>query len=205
MRRDYQHLETKVIHAGEPHPRMNGAVTMPIFQTAMFETPAEAERATTTSATSASTTRRITWRSAGRSPRSRTRRRRSSRRAGWRRSRPRCSPVLKRRSHAVQDCTYGGTYSFVTNDFARSGTHLRPHRRHRRRDRGKESFGRIRTAVYVEAMTNPRHQVADLAAVVSFARAHGLVTLIDSTFASPVNFRPHRMGFDLSCTAAPST
>lgn len=31
-------LETKLIHAGEPQPRIEGAVTVPIFQSAMFET-----------------------------------------------------------------------------------------------------------------------------------------------------------------------
>jgi len=40
--------------------------------------------------------------------------------------------------------------------------------------------------------------VGDLAAVPAFARAHGLVSLIDNTFASPVNFRPAEHGFDLS-------
>ena len=31
------HIETKIIHAGEPNPRILGAVSMPIFQSAMFE------------------------------------------------------------------------------------------------------------------------------------------------------------------------
>ena len=31
-------LETKLIHAGEPEPRIEGAVSVPIFQSAMFET-----------------------------------------------------------------------------------------------------------------------------------------------------------------------
>ena len=57
-------------------------------------------------------------------------------------------------------------------------------------------------AIYVEAMTNPLLEVADLTAVVEFARAHGLVTLIDNTFASPVNFRPIPAGFDLSLHSA---
>src|SRR2546423_13753742 len=30
-------LETKLIHAGEPKPRIQGAVSMPIFQSANFE------------------------------------------------------------------------------------------------------------------------------------------------------------------------
>ena len=40
--------------------------------------------------------------------------------------------------------------------------------------------------------------VADLKAVVAFARNHGLISMIDNTFASPVNFRPAELGFDLS-------
>ena len=53
-------------------------------------------------------------------------------------------------------------------------------------------------AIYVEAISNPLMQVADLPAVVQFAQEHGLVSLIDNTFASPVNFRPPEWGFDLS-------
>jgi cystathionine beta-lyase/cystathionine gamma-synthase len=52
-------------------------------------------------------------------------------------------------------------------------------------------------AIYVEAMTNPLLAVADLEGVVAFARANKLVSLIDSTFATPVNFRPIEVGFDL--------
>lgn len=33
----YKNLATKLVHAGEPEPRINGAVSMPIFQSAMFE------------------------------------------------------------------------------------------------------------------------------------------------------------------------
>jgi cystathionine beta-lyase/cystathionine gamma-synthase len=47
-------------------------------------------------------------------------------------------------------------------------------------------------------MTNPLLQVADLKAVVEFAAAHGIVSVIDNTFASPFNFRPPEWGFDLS-------
>jgi cystathionine beta-lyase/cystathionine gamma-synthase len=37
MIKSYKHLETKLIHAGEPDPLINGAVSMPIFQSVMFE------------------------------------------------------------------------------------------------------------------------------------------------------------------------
>jgi len=45
-------------------------------------------------------------------------------------------------------------------------------------------------------------QVPDLQAVVDFARRNGLVSIIDNTFASPVNFRPAELGFDLSVHSA---
>jgi cystathionine beta-lyase/cystathionine gamma-synthase len=44
--------------------------------------------------------------------------------------------------------------------------------------------------------------VADLEAVVAFARERGLVSIIDNTFASPVNFRPAELGFDLVMESA---
>ena len=56
--------------------------------------------------------------------------------------------------------------------------------------------------IYTETLTNPLLDVADHAAVVEFARAHGLVSMIDNTFASPVNFRPCEFGYDLSLQSA---
>ncbi|MGH3662183.1 MAG: trans-sulfuration enzyme family protein, partial [Micromonosporaceae bacterium] len=43
----------------------------------------------------------------------------------------------------------------------------------------------------------PLLRVGRLPDVVAFARRHGLVSIIDNTFASPVNFRPLTIGFDL--------
>jgi cystathionine beta-lyase/cystathionine gamma-synthase len=51
-------------------------------------------------------------------------------------------------------------------------------------------------------MTNPLLEVADHKAVVQFAHSNGLVSLIDNTFASPINFRPLEHGFDLSLHSA---
>jgi len=56
--------------------------------------------------------------------------------------------------------------------------------------------------VYVESLTNPLVQVADLEAVVAFAREYGLISVIDNTFASPANFRPAELGFDLIMESA---
>ena len=57
-------------------------------------------------------------------------------------------------------------------------------------------------AVYVETLTNPLLQLIDVEQIVRFAKEHNLVSLIDNTFASPVNFRPADWGFDLTLESA---
>jgi cystathionine beta-lyase/cystathionine gamma-synthase len=105
--------------------------------------------------------------------------------------------VLSAGDHLLaQNCLYGGTHDFVTREFAGLGLSMdfidadRP-------DGWRALLKPNTRAVYVEAMTNPLLEVADLRAVAEFARAHGLISIIDNTFASPVNFRPIEAGFDL--------
>ncbi|MBI3449945.1 MAG: PLP-dependent transferase, partial [Acidobacteria bacterium] len=54
----------------------------------------------------------------------------------------------------------------------------------------------------VETIANPLMRVPRLREVVDFARRERLTTLIDNTFASPVNFRPIPFGFDLAFHSA---
>jgi len=51
--------------------------------------------------------------------------------------------------------------------------------------------------IHVESPTNPLMQVVDLAAVAEIARQHGVISMIDSTFASPICQQPIKLGFDL--------
>lgn len=54
------------------------------------------------------------------------------------------------------------------------------------------------TRVFVcETISNPLCRVHDLPAMAGFCRARGIVSLVDNTFASPVNFAPVAHGFDL--------
>jgi len=53
------------------------------------------------------------------------------------------------------------------------------------------------TLVYVESPTNPLMTVVDLQAVADFARDRGLISVIDSTFATPILQQPLKLGFDL--------
>ena len=97
----------------------------------------------------------------------------------------------------AQDCLYGGTHDFLTRDFPSFGISYDfidasdP-------KSWEAKLSPKTKVVYVETITNPLMQVADLEAIARFARSHGLVSMIDNTFATPVNFRPLEHGFDLS-------
>lgn len=189
-------IATKVIHAGMPHPRIGGAVSMPIFQSSTFEFggPAEyhdiryirlnntpnhlavhqklaaienAEAAlVTSSGMSAIATTLLT--------------------------------VLKAGDHLlIQDCLYGGTFDFVTKDLPTYGIEF-DFIDNNDPDSWKKLLRTNTKAVYVETIANPLLQIGDLEAVVAFAKEHGLISIIDNTFASPINFRPIDLGFDLS-------
>ncbi|MGH8134673.1 MAG: trans-sulfuration enzyme family protein [Steroidobacteraceae bacterium] len=196
----YKRIETQLVHAGEPRPRIAGAVEMPIFQSATFEyagegsyhdvrylrtnnTPNQLALHAKLAVLEGSEAALVT--ASGMAAISTT-----------------LLTVLSAGDHLLaQDCLYGGTHDLLTRDFARFG--LTPD--FIDADRPESWQARLRPAtraIYVEAMTNPLLQVADLPAVVEFARAHGLVSIIDNTFASPVNFRPIAAGFDVSIHSA---
>ncbi len=102
----------------------------------------------------------------------------------------------------AQDCLYGATRALVTQDLARYGIDCDlvdtndPDSWQRRL--------RPNTRVFLlESISNPLVRIGDLRGVAAFCRQHGLVSVIDNTFATPVNFRPLEHGFDLvvhSCT-----
>jgi len=51
--------------------------------------------------------------------------------------------------------------------------------------------------LYLESPTNPTLRVIDLRRLVAIAKQHNLLTMIDSSFATPVNCRPAEYGIDL--------
>jgi cystathionine gamma-synthase/cystathionine gamma-lyase/cystathionine beta-lyase len=96
----------------------------------------------------------------------------------------------------ASDCLYGGTHDFLTGHAADLGWSFSFV------DAGRpEAWEAARTertkAFLVETITNPLMRVGRLDQVADFGRRAGIVTVIDNTFASPVNFRPLQAGFDL--------
>jgi cystathionine beta-lyase/cystathionine gamma-synthase len=51
--------------------------------------------------------------------------------------------------------------------------------------------------LYLESPTNPTLRIVDLKRVSALAKQHNLLSLIDSTFATPINTRPVEFGIDL--------
>lgn len=196
MGRNFKGLETKLVHGGDPQPRIAGAVVTPIFQSATFEyrgqqsyhdllyirlsntpnhTALHAKLALIEGAEAALVT------ASGMAAISAT-----------------LLALLGSGDHLIaQNCLYGGTHDLLTQELPRLGIEVsfidgnRP-------ETWRAELRASTRAIYVETLSNPLLEVADLAAVVDFAREHGLVSIIDNTFASPVNFRPSEIGFDLS-------
>jgi cystathionine beta-lyase/cystathionine gamma-synthase len=96
----------------------------------------------------------------------------------------------------VQSTVYGGTATFLSQDAARLGiaTTLVDTSRPETWAAALRPESRV---FYVESIANPLLSVGRLVEVVAFARQHGLITIIDNTFPSPVNFQPAKIGFDL--------
>src|SRR5437588_4757842 len=51
--------------------------------------------------------------------------------------------------------------------------------------------------LYLESPTNPALRVVDFAKTVALAKKHKLISMIDSTFGTPINQRPAEFGIDL--------
>ncbi len=104
---------------------------------------------------------------------------------------------LKRGDHLViPRQIYGGTYNLLAEEFGHYGIEytfidqvgvtdfeaaLRPETK----------------VIYLETPSNPLLTITDLEAVGKFARSRGITTLIDNTFASPVNQNPADFGIDV--------
>lgn len=188
-------IDTKLVHGDDAGRRVQGAVVTPIFQSAMFESSAEAgdetryiryfntpnqvilheklasleggeEALVTASGMAAITASVLSITSPG-------------------------DHIL------AQKGLYAGTHILLTRDMPHWGISvdfiddedpgtwegkLRPNTR----------------AIITESISNPLMRVISHDRVTGFARKHGLISLIDNTFTTPVNFRPLEWGYDVS-------
>jgi len=105
--------------------------------------------------------------------------------------------LMRAGDHLIaSECLYGGTHDFLTGHAADLGWTCSFVDAGRPETWAAARTGRTRVFL-VETITNPLMRVGLLDRVAAFGRREGIVTVIDNTFASPVNFRPLQAGFDL--------
>jgi cystathionine beta-lyase/cystathionine gamma-synthase len=196
MSKKYTQIDTKLIHSGEPTPRILGAVSMPIFQTSMYEYRSGADyhdikyiRLNNTPNHIALHTKLACLENAESA---------LVTASGMAAISTTLLAILSAGDHLlVQNCLYGGTLDFITKDFPSFGITYDFIDGNDPESWEKKLKPKTR-AIYVETITNPLLQVIDLEEIVSFSKQHKLISIIDNTFASPINFRPSELGFDLS-------
>ncbi len=105
--------------------------------------------------------------------------------------------LLRPGDHLVaSEWLYGGTRALLAEEFAPLGirtTFVEPRRSRVWRDAIEPST----RAVFVESPVNPTTRVVDMRPLGQLTREAGLALVVDSTFASPVNFRPLEQGADV--------
>ncbi|PIF01214.1 MAG: cystathionine beta-lyase [Maribacter sp.] len=104
---------------------------------------------------------------------------------------------LRAGDHIVlQKTLYGGTYNFVNEEFPKYGIEYSFTEGLEPEDFETRIKGNTKV-VFVETPSNPLLTITDLSAIAKMAKKHGLVSMIDNTFASPVNQNPIDFGIDI--------
>ena len=105
--------------------------------------------------------------------------------------------LLKAGDHIVaQRDIYGGVTKFLSEWLPKLGIETTfvdttEYEQHARAIRPKTKM------LYLESPTNPSLHIVDMKKAAALAKQHGLISMIDSTFGTPINQRPVEYGIDL--------
>lgn len=194
MTNNAKSVATLAIHGGQSHDAQTGAVMPPIFATSTYAQPSPGQHSGFEYSRSQNPTRFAY---------------------------ERCVAVLEGGSRGFAFAS-GMAATATVLELLESGSHVvamddlyggsfRLFERVRRRTAGLE-FGYVDLTnaaalesaitdktkmVWLETPTNPLLKVADIAAIADIARRHGLLLVVDNTFASPVLQRPLELGADI--------
>ncbi|MGA0049033.1 MAG: PLP-dependent transferase [Flavobacteriia bacterium] len=104
---------------------------------------------------------------------------------------------LKSGDHVIfQDDLYGGTRNFVKHEFPKFGIEFSFTKGTQIADFENE-INKNTKGIYVETPSNPTLKIIDLKGVAALAKKAGVWTMIDNTFASPVNQNPIVQGIEI--------
>ncbi|MDL5511926.1 PLP-dependent aspartate aminotransferase family protein [Arenibacter sp. M-2] len=96
----------------------------------------------------------------------------------------------------IQKIIYGGTYNLVVEEFEKFGISY-SFTDGFSADDFEAKIQKNTKAIYIETPSNPLLNITDLEAIASISKKYGLVSMIDNTFASPVNQNPIDFGIDV--------
>ncbi|MCH3882652.1 MULTISPECIES: trans-sulfuration enzyme family protein [Tenacibaculum] len=104
---------------------------------------------------------------------------------------------LKTGDHVIiQQVIYGGTYNLIVEEFEKYGIEYS----FTDSDKIEDFIPLIKEntkVLYIETPSNPLLGITDIKAIASLAKEQNIITMIDNTFASPINQTPADFGIDI--------
>jgi len=109
---------------------------------------------------------------------------------------------LQSGDHVVfQNEIYGGSYNLIEQDFSRYGIQY-SFTKGLEAQNFEDEIRENTKVIFIETPSNPLLNITDIRAVAGMAKKRGIVTMIDNTFASPLNQTPLDLGIDISIHSA---
>lgn len=109
---------------------------------------------------------------------------------------------LKQGDHVVvQKTIYGGAYNFITKEFPKYGIDFDFTDGFNENDFRSKIKSNTKV-IYIETPSNPLMELTDLEMISEIAKEHQLISMIDNTFASPINQNPGDFGIDIMIHSA---
>ncbi|MGJ8762074.1 MAG: trans-sulfuration enzyme family protein [Polaribacter sp.] len=109
---------------------------------------------------------------------------------------------LQKGDHVViQQVIYGGTYNFIVSEFDKFGIEYSFTESDKVED-FKALIKENTKVLYIETPSNPLLGITDMKAIAALAKENGILTMIDNTFASPINQNPIDFGIDIMLHSA---
>lgn len=104
---------------------------------------------------------------------------------------------LKAGDHVIlQEDLYGGTTNLVVEEFEKFGIEYSFTKGLKKND-FEVLIQNNTKVIYLETPSNPLMKIVDLKAIALLARSKDMITMIDNTFASPINQNPISFGIDV--------
>ena len=104
---------------------------------------------------------------------------------------------LKAGDHIIfQKGLYGGTFNWCNSELQKFGIEFTIAEGNSSSD-FENALQKNTKIIYIETPSNPLLKITDIKAAAKFAQNNNLISVIDNTFASPVNQNPINLGVDL--------